>query len=332
MIEASVLPPPRGLVNAMPILAGISACVVAGIAAPFLFPGVAILTTLTVMYVWMAVNMSWNLVLGVAGIFSFGQVAFFAVGAYAATILNVHLGFAPWLDTLAGGAAGGVTALLIGLATIRLRGVYVALVTLAFHELLRTLVSTDYSGLTGGPNGLTPARYVAAPDLLIQAQVGYWIAFVGAVMTALLLLLVLRSPIGVALVAARDAEHVSTARGVMRVKYQMIAFVLSGAIAGLMGAFYAHYIGVVSPTLLSFGLLISLLSMLIVGGVGTFWGPIVGTGVMTFITRYLQGAFPQYQSLIVAIILVVMVLLFRAGLVGTMATAYKRFATHGRAQ
>ena len=305
-------------------------CVLAGVVAAFAFPDAAILTSLTVMYVWMAMNMGWNLVLGYAGIFSFGQVAFFAVGAYAAATLNVHLGVAPWLDTLGGGAAGAFAALLIGLAAIRLRGVYVALVTLAFHELLRTLVSTDYSGLTGGPNGLTPSRYIGEPDLLVQAQVGYWIAFVGVVLVALLLLLLLRSPIGIALVAARDAEHVSTARGVTRFKYQMIAFVLSGAIAGLMGGFYAHYIGVVSPSLFSFGLLISLLSMLIVGGVGTFWGPIVGTAVMTMITRYLEGELPQYQSLIVAAILVLMILLFRAGIVCTVESSLKRFVAHGR--
>jgi len=92
--------------------------------------------------------------------------------------------------------------------------------------------------------------------------------------------------------------------------------VLSGAVAGLMGGFYAHYIGVVAPTLFNFGIVISLLSMIIVGGWGTFWGPILGTIVMTIITSYVQDRFPRYQSLFIAVILVAIVLVLRQGLVG----------------
>jgi branched-chain amino acid transport system permease protein len=105
---------------------------------------------------------------------------------------------------------------------------------------------------------------------------------------------------------------------VRRNRYQITAFVLSGGIAGLAGGFYAHYIGVVSPTLFSFGLVITLLSMIIIGGWGTYWGPILGTVIITLITNYIQGTMPQYQSLIVAMILVVMVLTFRGGLVGLL--------------
>ena len=248
---------------------------------------------------------------------SFGQVAFFAVGAYAAAILNVHLGWPGWLDTVAGGLAGGVAALLIGIAAIRLRGVYVALVTLAFHEFLRSLVSTDYSGLTGGPNGLAVARYVDIPDLGPRKNfIRYGIGLVLFLTVGVCVFLVLRSPIALALVSVRDAEHVASARGVRRTRYQVAVFVLSGALGGVLGGFYAHYVGVVSPTLFSFSLVITLLSMIIVGGWGTFWGPIVGTIVITLVSNYVQGELPRYQSIIIAGILVFMVLAFRHGLVG----------------
>jgi len=259
-------PRPRGLVNPYVDLPGIAVGAFIFAAVPLLLPDAAILSVLTVMFVWMSVNMAWNLVLGYAGMLSFGQMAFFAVGAYTATILNVHLSVWPWLDTLAGGLTGGIAALAIGLAAIRLRGVYVALVTLAFHELLRSLVSADYSGLTGGPNGLSAGRYIDSSNLLSQALFGYGVALVAAIGVAILTLLVLHSPVGLALVAVRDAEHAATARGIMRFKYQMLTFMLSGAIAGLMGGFYAHYIGVVSPTLFSFGIVITLLSVIIAGG------------------------------------------------------------------
>ena len=323
MTEApAVLPKP--LVNMRAGLLGISGGTAVCCALPFLFPNAAILSMITILFVWMAVNVSWNVVLGYAGMFSFGQIAFFASGAYATAILDVHYGTPPELDTFVGFVAGGLMAFLIGLAAIRLRGVYVALLTLALHELLRTLISTDYSGITGGPNGLSTSRYIDVPDLLAQAIAGYWIALFAVVCVTIGTLVLLRSPVGLALVAARDAEHVATARGVRATKYQMIAFVLSGAVAGLMGGFYAHYIGVVAPTMLSFGILISLFSMIVVGGWGTFWGPIVGTIIMTVITQYAQGAFPQYQSLIVASVLVVIVLFLRKGLVGAFQWGFER--------
>lgn len=315
---------PQGLVDPRRSLGALAACALIAAVLPVVLARPAILSVLTVMFVWMAVNTAWNLVLGYAGMLSFGQLAFFAIGAYAATILNAHLGVPAWADTLLGGVAAAVTALAIGLAALRLRGVYVALVTLAFHELLRSLVSADYSGLTGGPNGLTASRYIDSADLLVQARAGYAIALAAALLVALLVMQLLRSPIGLALVAVRDAEHVATARGVKRLKYQLLVFVLSGCIAGLMGGFYAHYVGVVSPTLFSFGIVITLLSMIIIGGWGTFWGPIVGTLVLSLVTYWLQGEFPQYQSLIVAVILVVMVVGLRNGIVGTAVTLLRR--------
>jgi branched-chain amino acid transport system permease protein len=298
-------------------------------ALPFAVPDPALLGILTVMFVWLGMNMAWNLVLGYAGMLSFGQVAFFAVGAYAAAILNVHLGWPGWVDTMAGGLAGGIAALLIGVAAIRLRGVYVALVTLAFHEFLRSLVSTDYSGLTGGPNGLTVARYVEIPDLAVQSFIGYAIGLVLFLAVGLCVFLVLRSPIALALVSVRDAEHVASARGVRRTRYQVAVFALSGALGGVLGGFYAHYVGVVSPTLFSFGLVITLLAMIIVGGWGTFWGPIVGTIAITLVSNYVQGALPQYQSIIIAAILVFMVMAFRHGLVGLLGSGLGTGAPRG---
>lgn len=285
------------------------------------------LSLITIGLVWLSVNASWNLVVGYAGIFSFGQIAFFATGAYSAGVLNHHLGMSPYLSTLLAPLGGAAAALLIGFVAIRLRGVYVALVTLSFHELLRTLVSTDYSGLTGGPNGLAVARYLPGASVLAQARVDYFLALAIFLLTAVLLLKLLSSPFGLALVASRDAEHVATARGVNRQRYQLTAFVLSGAIAGLAGGFYAHYVGVVAPTIISFALAMNLFAMIIVGGIGTFWGPVIGTAVITLVTTYYQGVSPQYQSLIVASILVIMVLFLPKGLVG-LARSVSHFISY----
>lgn len=297
---------------------GILVCVAIAIPIPFLYPNAAFLGMLTVMFVWISVNSAWNIVLGFAGMLSFGQVAFFALGAYTTTILGFHLGWSPWLGTLAAAAVAGMASLLIGLAVIRLRGVYFALVTLAFHQLLSSLVATDYSGLTGGPLGLKASPYVLSNTLQGQAIVGYWIGLGLTIAVIIIILLVLRSPIGLALMAARDAEHIATARGVRITRYRITAFVLSGSIAGLMGAVYAHYIQVISPALFSFGLVISLLSMILVGGWGTVWGPVFGTIIITFLSQFLQGRIPQYQALILAAVLVLAVLLLPGGIANTV--------------
>jgi ABC-type branched-subunit amino acid transport system permease subunit len=304
-----------GLVNTRQDLMAMSLLGLVALLVPLAFPDAGLLGALAVMFIYMAVNIAWNLILGVAGTFSFGQLAFFVAGAYTSAILNVHEGISPFLDTVAAAVAGALSSLLIGLAVLRLRGVYVALVTLSFHQLLSSLVATDYSGLTGGPNGLTPIEpYVAESDLMAQSLVGYWAGLGGMLVTFIGFLLLIRSPIGLALVSARDAEQIAGARGVKATRYRMIAFVFSGLIAGVMGGVYAHYVGVVSPAMFSFGILMMLLSMIIVGGWGTVWGPVIGTASVTLISRWIQGSFPEYQPLILASIVVLAILFFRGGL------------------
>ena len=299
---------------------GFSLLLVALLAVGIAYPNPTLLSLITIGLVWLSVNAAWNLVLGYAGIFSFGQIAFFSVGAYCAGIANAHLGLPAALSTIVGPLGGALAAFLIGLAALRLRGVYVALVTLAFHELLRTMISTDYSTLTGGPNGLVVSRYLPGASAVAQAQLDFLIAWGILAITGFLLWSLLRSPFALALVASRDAEHVATARGVSRKHYQISAFVLSGAIAGLAGGFYAHYVGVVAPTIISFALVMNLFAMIVVGGMGTFWGPMLGTAVITALTTYLQGLSPQYQSLIVAVVLVAMILFLPGGLVGLLGS------------
>jgi branched-chain amino acid transport system permease protein len=317
-VESSAPSRPVGLVDGRRDFVILAVATVLAIFVPFMVPNAALLGTLAVMFIWIGMNISWNVVLGYAGILSFGQLAFFAVGAYASAILSVKTGISPWLDTIGGFLAGGVAAFLVGIAVMRLRGIYVALVTLAFHQLLETLISNDYSGFTGGPNGMSPVRsYIKSGDILIQSAIGYWIGLGAAVIVALAALLLIRSPVGLAIVACRDAEHVARARGVRVTRYQLAAFVFAGAMAGFMGAVYGHYNTIVSPQVLGFGILMMLLAMIIIGGWGTVWGPVIGTIVLTVVTYYAEGWWPGYESLIGASIMVAVILFLRGGLVGT---------------
>jgi branched-chain amino acid transport system permease protein len=308
---------PVGLGSTSFDITGVVAAVALAAVVPFLIPSVSLLGVLAVMCIWIVVNISWNVTLGYAGILSFGQLAFFGVGAYTSAILSVHAKLPPWLDTVGAVVAGGVAALLVGVAVLRLRGVYVALVTLAFHELLTTVIGGDYSGFTGGPNGLGPVQpYVPTNNLLIQSALGYWVGLAAVLVVAIAAILLVRSPVGLALEAGRDAENVASARGVRITRYRLVAFVFSGSAAGLGGALYGHYNGVVSPQIFSFGILMMLLAMIIVGGWGTVWGPIVGTVVLTVVVYYVQGVWPDYENAVAGLIMVVAILFLRGGLIG----------------
>lgn len=178
------------------------------------------------------------------------------------------------------------------------------------------MVSTDYSGLTGGPNGLALEKYLPFLTDVAQSRAGFFIALAMVVITGVIILKILDSPFTLALAACRDAEHVATARGVNRRYYQLSALTLSGAIAGLAGGFYAHYVGVVAPTIISFTLVMNLFAMIIVGGIGTFWGPLLGTMIITIFTNYFQGVAPLFQSLIVSTLLLAMIIFVPNGLAG----------------
>ncbi|GAA1789458.1 branched-chain amino acid ABC transporter permease [Planosporangium flavigriseum] len=308
---------PVGLVRTKLDIAGVLVGVALAAVLPFAFQSASLLGFLAVMWIWIVVNIAWNVTLGYAGILSFGQLAFFGVGAYTSAILSVHLKVPPWLDTVAALVAGGLAALLVGVAVLRLRGVYVALVTLAFHELLMTMISGDTGGFTGGPNGLGPVRpYIATYNLLLQSAFGYWIGLAAVLLVAIAGILLVRSPVGLALVAARDAENVARARGVRVTRYRLVAFVFSGSVAGFGGALYGHYNGVVSPDIFNFGIVMTLLAMIIVGGWGTVWGPIVGTIAITVVVYYVQGIWAGYENAVAGVIMVVAILFLRGGLIG----------------
>jgi branched-chain amino acid transport system permease protein len=204
---------------------------------------------------------------------------------------------------------------------------------LAFHELLQTMISSDYSGFTGGPNGLLPIEpYVATHNLLIQSAVGYWIGLGAALLVAVAALMLVRSPIGLALVAGRDAEHVARARGVQITRYRLVAFVFSGAAGGLGGALYGHYNGTISPQIFDFGILMMLLAMVIIGGWATVWGPIVGTVVMTVIMYYVQGVWTGYENAVAGAIMVVAILFMRGGLIGASERQAARLRAASRSR
>jgi branched-chain amino acid transport system permease protein len=266
----------------------------AGLAIAVMFPLIDrdpyIIGVLILIGIYAIVAESWNLVMGVAGIWSFAQLAIFAVGAYTNAILLVKLHVPSLMAFAAGGLAALAAGLLVGIPAIRLRGIYVVLFTLAFQECMRILISSDDSGLTGATFGLYgfDAFGLMRLSAVQTALVYYYAGLALLVVCSLVVYRTMHSPIGLAFRALRDSEAYAIARGISRVRYQVIVFAISSLLTGLAGALYADYFDAVSPTILGFDQIGLLLAIIVVGGWGSFWGPIVGALVVVGVSEKLH--------------------------------------------
>lgn len=297
------------------------------LAVPLLTGTRYVLTQLTVFFIWAVVASQWNLVLGVAGIFSLAQMALFAVGAYATAMLAYYIGLMlPAAMLLAALVTVGVS-LVIGFACLRLKGPYVALLTLAIGQVMYLLVVNDTACFTTPASGCLPlfggARgFSRFGDLGFRDLLGSkW--YVGHYYTGLVLLLaaqlfciaIIHGPLGLAFRGLRDNPGLALARGVSRMRYQLWVFGLSAFFTGLAGAFHAAHFGVVGPTAFAFAMLLFILAMIVVGGLGTTWGPLIGAALLMWADEGLREV-SDWREIGIGLVLAGCVILFPKGLAG----------------
>ncbi len=266
------------------------------------------LNLLVLFFIYAVVAQSWNLVLGVAGIFSLAQVAFFAIGGYATALFSVQpevvsnavAGWSPWVTLWFAPFAAALAAIVLGLPMLRLRGIYVVLLTLGFHEAIRSFMSTGPT-VFGRGHGLNPPRLDVAGALGIErADIAYYYAALVIFLVATYAIWrIIHSPTGMALTAMRDSPEYAEHRGIDPLRLKLSLFAYSAFFTGLAGGFMAHYLGAISPTTLSFPFLVLLLTMIVVGGWGTFWGPIVGAAMIIALDEWLRSTFDGGWRLIV---------------------------------
>jgi branched-chain amino acid transport system permease protein len=295
------------------------------IALPWVFTTPYWLNLFILIFVYTVVNQSWNLILGFSGILSFAQLALFGLGGYTSALLAHHYGISPYIGTLAGGALAVLASLLIGLPSLRLRGAYVVLLTLAFHEILRNLIVTDTTKWTGGGFGLFGYGQYGIDDMETRSRlvVFYYVALVLLVLASLAIWKVIHSPLGLAFRALRDSEPYAISRGVPEYRFKLIVFATSAFFTGIIGAFYAHYLEAIAPSVFGFGLMMTLMAMIVIGGIGTFWGPILGTVALMLLNEQLRDV-EQWRVLIFGAAMVVFVILLPGGLVRPLGTAKNR--------
>jgi branched-chain amino acid transport system permease protein len=307
-VEPRSLSLPWAKANIPLILLGVLGLLV----APLLIAGMAksgyYLNLFVLFFIYAVIAQCWNLVLGVAGIFSLAQVAFFAIGGYATAMFSVKAdvfpeaiaGWSPWITIWFAPVAAAAAALLLGLPMLRLRGIYVVLLTLGFQEAVRNFLATGPT-VFGRGHGLAPPRLEVASLLGIErADVAYYYAALAIFLVSTFAVWrLIRSPTGVALTAMRDSPEYAESRGIDPLRLKLALFAYSAFFTGLAGGFMAHYLGAISPTTLSFPFLVLLITMIVVGGWGTFWGPILGTALVIALDEWLRGALDGGWRLIV---------------------------------
>lgn len=291
-------------------------------AAPFLVPNQFILQILCFAFIYAILAASWDLLLGFAGLVSFGHAGFFGFGAYAAALTTYHFQLSPWFGLPIGAVAGAALGVVIGVPTLRLRAVYLALATLACSESLR-IVATNWYSLTRGSLGfnLHPTLFRLSGDAAISY---YVILLIAVISVGAIWWIATRTKLGLTFQAIRDDELRAAALGINVVVHKIGAFVLSGLFAGLAGAIYAHYLGVVSPSELGPTITILVVAMATIGGIGTIVGPAVAAIVLYVGSEFLRMIGATSGQVAIGVLLIVFVVLFPDGMAGRLAKMTNR--------
>lgn len=279
-------------------------------------------------------TMSWNLLAGYAGQLNLGHAAFYGIGAYTSALLSMKLGLSPWLGLPAGGLMAAFFGLLLGFPSLRLSGPYLAITTIGFAEILR-LVAINWVSLTRGSLGLSGI------PLLTPIQVGshrlqfyyekdyYYVVLAGALLTLFCMRRLTRSEFGVTLQALRDDQPAAQSIGIDASAYKLAAFTVSAFFAGFAGALFAHFVRLVSPEAMALHTTFDVLTMTMIGGLGTAAGPIIGAATLTFLSnllRYLEDFLKMDIRLVLyGLMLILTIRFMREGVVGVIRDAADRF-------
>ncbi len=285
---------------------------------PFVVPYKALATQIII---WGLFALGYNVCLGYTGMLSFGHAAYFGIGAYTAGIVLIRLWQNIWFSLLCALLMGGITAFILGYMCIKRRGIYFAMLTLAFAQLLY-FIGFQWVDLTGGDNGLRniPAVPLSLPGFSIDIYsplLFYFFVLLFVASSLLVINRILQSPFGHVLQAVRENEQRARSCGYETLNVRWLAFVISGAISGLAGGLYAlylHFVGIESLYWTTSG---QVVMMTLLGGMGTFIGPFIGAGVFLYIEDTLSAITANWM-IFLGPIFVLCVLFFPEGIWGTI--------------
>jgi branched-chain amino acid transport system permease protein len=266
------------------------------------------------LFMWIALAQSWNLISGLTGYVSFGHVAFFGMGSYTTAILVVK-GVAWPLAAVGGGVMAVVLAFVIGWPCLRLKGPYFAIAMLGLNEVLRVMASY-FEGLTGGGLGLS------LPTLDASVRIYYAMGLVAVAVTGLTYLIV-TSRFGLRLMTIREDEVAAEAMGINTFRYKIYAFLLSAAAPGIVGGLAARDMGYIEPiSVFPLVTTITMIVMVLFGGKGTIWGPVLGAVILFTFQELVWAHFPHAHQVLLGAIIVTVVLVMPRGILGVLQQKY----------
>ncbi|NSL51679.1 branched-chain amino acid ABC transporter permease [Calidifontibacillus erzurumensis] len=271
---------------------------------------------LTLSYIWMIAVYGLNIVAGYTGYLSFSHAGFFAIGAYAQGLLTVKAGIAFWIAFALALIITTSLGFLVGLISLRTKEHFFAIYTLCVGYVIYLLID-KWDSLTEGVRGLMgiPNPGNIGPLSFTSATAKYYLILAFLLLTILVNYRIVNSLIGRTFIAIRNSEQLALSLGISTTRNKLLAFVLSAFFAGLAGALYAGFIRFLGPEIGSITITFDLLIYLIVGGIGTLSGPIVGTLLIVLLSQNLQFL-EEYRMLIFGPILVLLILFSPRGLVG----------------
>lgn len=266
--------------------------------------------------IYCLITIGLSLLMGYAGQISLGHAAFYGIGAYVSAILTVRYGLNPWACMCIGVAVTAAVALLVGAPSLKLKGHYLAMATLAFGIII-FIIFNEETQWTGGPDGMPGIPGLSLFGFEFDSVERYYYLVWGFVIAAFIFTVnVIQSGTGRALRAIHASELAAGAMGVDVSQFKILVFVYSAVLASLAGSFYAHYLNFVNPATFDLFFSIKLLIMIALGGMHNIWGAIVGTGLITFLSNEWLQYFEEFEVIVYGAILLFVTVLLPEGLAG----------------
>ncbi len=266
---------------------------------------------LTIFFYYAILSISWNIVFGYAGLFSYGHVAFPAIGGYVSAILATRMGLSPFGGLLMGGIAAGIIGLLIGLLLLRVRGFYLCLITWAFAEVLNVIIKAEES-LTGGTGGFVTQSFFNGPSADLY---GYFLGLFLMLSVFVVSATIFHSRAGLYLFSIRDDIDAAESMGINTRLWKVLGFAIGSLLAGFAGAFYAHYFGLIDPTIGGLDEMGKVCLMVIIGGVGSLFGPLLGALFVVVASEIIRSWVGNLSMFIFAAIMILTVRFVRGGFI-----------------
>lgn len=272
-----------------------------------------------------------NMLMGYAGQISLGHAAFYGIGAYTSAILSANYNLSPWLSLPCAIFLAVLVAFVVGLPTLKLSGYYLGMGTLGFG-MIAYIVFREWASLTGGASGFVGIPSLEIGSLSFASGRNYfYLVWAVVLIVVIICQRIINSRIGRALRSIHDSENAAKAVGINTMNLKLQIFIFSAAIAALAGFLYAHFVSFISPGLFDFLVSVRMVTMVVIGGMASVWGALLGASLLTLLPEWLH-AFSDFEMVVYGLIMMVVMIILPQGLTRGILDLYEnareRYAGH----